>query len=369
MAEPPLYLAVALDGAGWHPAAWRLPAARPGDLLTADYWVDLVREAERGLLDFVTIEDSVGLQTSHYDGPDGRVDQVRGRLDAVLVAARVAPATTRIGLVPTATVTHTEPFHVSRSIAALDHLSGGRAGWRPQASNRANEAAHFGRRTLPRFTIADFDRPDIAPVVTALFDETGDHVEVVRRLWDGWPVGFTGRWFDVAGPGVPPRPPQGPPPVMVLAHATIPYRLAARAADVVWITAFDTGRVRQIVAEIRAAQVAAGRGDRPLHIFGDLVVFLDKGRRDHLDELAGAEFATDTLVFAGSPADLADLMQEWREAGVTGFRLRPGAIPDDLVAITRDLTAELRRRGAFKTAYPPGTLREALHLPAAGGAR
>ncbi|MET7802329.1 FMNH2-dependent monooxygenase, partial [Streptomyces decoyicus] len=43
-----LHLAVALDGAGWHPAAWRDPAARPRDLFTAGYWADLVAEAERG---------------------------------------------------------------------------------------------------------------------------------------------------------------------------------------------------------------------------------------------------------------------------------------------------------------------------------
>ena len=90
-APPPLHLAVALDGTGWHPAAWREEAARPAELFTPRYWTDLVAEAERGLLDFVTIEDSFGLQSSRYDGPDGRTDQVRGRLDAVLIAARVAP--------------------------------------------------------------------------------------------------------------------------------------------------------------------------------------------------------------------------------------------------------------------------------------
>jgi alkanesulfonate monooxygenase SsuD/methylene tetrahydromethanopterin reductase-like flavin-dependent oxidoreductase (luciferase family) len=29
-----LHLAVALDGAGWHPAAWRLASARPAELTT-----------------------------------------------------------------------------------------------------------------------------------------------------------------------------------------------------------------------------------------------------------------------------------------------------------------------------------------------
>lgn len=58
--EPGIHLAVALEGAGWYPAAWREPDARPGELFTAGYWTDLVTEAERGLLDFVTIEDSLG---------------------------------------------------------------------------------------------------------------------------------------------------------------------------------------------------------------------------------------------------------------------------------------------------------------------
>ena len=38
MPDPPLHLAVALDGAGWHFAAWREPRARPAELLTAGYW-------------------------------------------------------------------------------------------------------------------------------------------------------------------------------------------------------------------------------------------------------------------------------------------------------------------------------------------
>ena len=48
------------------------------------------------------------------------------------MAARVAPLTSRIGLVPVATVTHTEPFHVSKALATLDYVSSGRAGWRAQ---------------------------------------------------------------------------------------------------------------------------------------------------------------------------------------------------------------------------------------------
>ncbi|MEV4445897.1 LLM class flavin-dependent oxidoreductase [Streptomyces mirabilis] len=387
--SPPLHLAVALDGAGWHPAAWREPVARPRELLTAGYWTDLVTEAERGLLDFVTIEDALGLQSSHLTEPDSRTDQVRGRLDAVLIAARVAPLTSHIGLVPTAVVTHTEPFHISKAIATLDYVSTGRAGVRVQVSARAHEAAHFGRRTLPPLRIEDLDSPALRELTTDLFDEAADYVEAVRRLWDSWEddaeirdvatgrfvdrdklhyIDFEGKHFSVKGPSITPRPPQGQPIVSALAHATVPYRLVARAADIGYVTPHDAGQARAIVEEIRAERTAAGRADEPLHLFGDLVVFLDDDpaaaavRRERLDALAGYPYTSDARIFTGTPVQLADLLQELGEAGLSGFRLRPAVVGHDLPAVTRGLVPELQRRGVFRQSYESDTLRGLLGL-------
>ncbi|MFJ4082808.1 LLM class flavin-dependent oxidoreductase [Streptomyces iakyrus] len=383
----PLHLAVALDGTGWHPASWREPEARPRDLFTAAYWADLAIEAEHGLLDFLTIEDGLGPQSSHFLDPDERTDQVRGRLDAVLIASRVAPLTRHIGLVPTVVATHTEPFHISKAIATLDYVSTGRAGLRVQITARPNEAAHFGRRTVPR--IEAYDDPDALAPVTDLFDEAADHVEVVRRLWDSWDddaeirdvatgrfidrdklhyIDFEGTHFSVRGPSITPRPPQGQPIVSALAHDTVPYRLVARAADIGFVTPPGADEARSIVGRIRTEQHAAGRAAEPLHVFGDLVVFLDhdaaaaRGRKERLDALAGLPYTSDAPVFTGTPAQLADTLQELQGAGLTGFRLRPAVLAHDLPAITRGLVPELQRRGAFRHAYEAGTLRGLLGL-------
>ena len=91
----PVHLAVALDGAGWHPAAWRESQARPTELLTPGYWVDLVTEAERGLLDLVTVEDAFALQSGDRWAPDERTDQVRGHLDGVEPTAHLVDALVR----------------------------------------------------------------------------------------------------------------------------------------------------------------------------------------------------------------------------------------------------------------------------------
>ncbi|MFF1799346.1 LLM class flavin-dependent oxidoreductase, partial [Kitasatospora sp. NPDC058263] len=351
------------------------PDARPSELFTPGYWAGLVAEAERGLLDFVTLEDGLGLQSEPFHRPDDRTDRVRGSVDAVLLAALLAPLTDRIGLVPTTNVTHTEPFHLATAIATLDHAARGRAGWRPQIASRASDAAHFGRRTTPQLTDDDIRDPElIAKRLRPLFAEAADVVEVARRLWDSWeddaeirsvPTGrfidrdklhhidFEGEHFSVRGPAITPRPPQGQPLVASLAHASTPYEFAARASDVVFVTPHDRPGVERILAQVDEAVAATGRDlrARPLRRFADLIVLLDDSpaaatdRKARLDELAGAELASDAVVFTGTAAALADLLLDWRSAGLDGFRLRPAALPHDLEAITRALVPELQRRG------------------------
>ena len=85
-------------------------------------------------------------------------------------------------------------------------------------------------------------------------------------------------------------------------------------------------------------------------------------RKQRLDERAGAEYRSDALVFTGTAAGLADLLQDWQAAGLSGFRLRPGALPHDLTQLTERLVPELQRRGVFRTAYEADTLRGLLGL-------
>src|SRR6202020_2980424 len=145
-------------------------------------------------------------------------------------------------------------------------------------------------------------------------------------------------------------------------------QLIASSADVGFVTPHDAAEASNIAVEIGALQRAAGRGSDPLHVFGDVVVFLDddataaQARRHRLDELAGVEYHSDAAIFAGTPEELADVLQEWHAAGLTGFRLRPAALPHDLLQITDRLVPDLQRRKVFRTAYEAPTLRGLLGL-------
>jgi alkanesulfonate monooxygenase SsuD/methylene tetrahydromethanopterin reductase-like flavin-dependent oxidoreductase (luciferase family) len=295
----PLRLAVALDGFGRPPVA--------------DHdWAEVVQEAERGKLDFVTFEDALS--------PEG------DRLEAALIAARVALPTSRIGLVPTVAGPHS--LHISTAIAALDQASSGRAGWRPQTGETVGS-----------------------------LDAATDVVEAVRRLWDD--------------PEVAP-PPQGQPVVVASADSPAGYRFAARSADLVLATPVDEDDVRRIVGEIRAEESVIGRvpgaaTGPPLQIFADLAVFLDdteataRDRQSRLDK--EDEHPSDIATFAGTPDQLWRRLQSWQRAGITGFRLKPGELSHDLPAITRGLVPSLQENDAFRRGYEARTLRALLGLP------
>ena len=156
--------------------------------------------------------------------------------------------------------------------------------------------------------------------------------------------------------------------VTALAHSTVPYRFAARSADVVYVTPTGRRSASDIVGELHAEQRAAGRAADTVHVFADLVVFLDSAtetgaaRKARLDERDTAEYTSDAHIFTGNAGQLADLLADWQQAGITGYRLRPGALPDDLTSITAELVPELQARGLFRDHYEASTLRGLLGL-------
>ncbi|MFF0384457.1 LLM class flavin-dependent oxidoreductase [Streptomyces sp. NPDC004286] len=309
-----LHLSVALGSAGPRPAA---------------HWTGLVQLAELGALDFVTLDDS--LDPADADG----------RLDAVAVLAHAAARTSRIGLIPTVTTTHTEPFHTSTALATLDFVSQGRAGWLVDVSTTEEAARAVGRR-------------DPAPDAE-LWSEAADAAEVAARLWDSWEddaeirdaetgrfidrdklhyIDFEGPRFSVRGPSIVPRPPQGRPPIAVALDAQgryLRWELAARHAEIVLLDADSPEAAREARTEL-----------------------LRRADRDDLRVL---------IRVTESPHGLAELLADWHaEAGTDGFHLALTDPTEELPAVIHDVVPALRARGLFRATHTGHTLRDHLAL-------
>ncbi|QZQ57071.1 LLM class flavin-dependent oxidoreductase [Curtobacterium sp. TC1] len=370
-------LVTALQGAGWHPAAWRVAGPVAQRLTSLRHWRDVVVEQDRLGVDAVTIEDSFTAGPADAAG-DLDTTTVVGRLDALLVANAVAPATRAVGLVPTVSVTHTEPFHVATGLQTLDHVSLGRAGWRIQVSPTTREAALFGRR------------PGGDDAAT-LFDEAREAAEVVSRLWDSWDddaiirdvttgrfidrdrihnAEYAGRHLSVHGASIVPRSPQGRPPVFALAHRADAAAFAVDAADVVLVTpGFDGREARDLLDEVRHLEQAAG-SDVRRSVLADLAVLIGSSSAAAADELAALDgtagsayaAASDTSVLATTVPELVSLIGDLRSLGFAGVRLRPLRIPLDSTAIARQLVPALVTAGlrADVASRPTADLRTRL---------
>jgi FMN-dependent oxidoreductase (nitrilotriacetate monooxygenase family) len=82
--------------------------------------------------------------------------------------------------------------------------------------------------------------------------------------------------------------------------------------------------------------------------------------RKLLAKLAGAR---GHFTFAGTPEQIADLMQDWVCNGVAdGFNLMPPVLPHMLDVFIAEVVPILQRRGLFRTAYEGSTLRSHLGL-------
>ncbi|MER6026651.1 LLM class flavin-dependent oxidoreductase [Streptomyces sp. NPDC001851] len=306
----------------------------------AEPYVELVRLAERGGLDFVTLDDS-----SAGPGPD-----------ALAVLSRAAPATRRIGLVPTLTTTHTEPFRAQAAVATLDRVSRGRAGWRIEVSAGAR------------------------------WDEAGEVAEVSARTGDSWedgtgirdapagrfpdrdephPGGFTGGASSVRGPSTVPRPPQGRPVRVVDATEAQARTVAARYADVALIRAATPAQAAAVRGELRERAAGSGRDPDTLRTLVSLLV--DLGDGEYAAEPGhgggGPRPTVRGPLYRGGPVALAELVAGWHADGVTdGFHLVPVEPRRDLERLVNGTVAVLQHRGLFRTFYPGSTLREHLGL-------
>ncbi|MGW6121957.1 LLM class flavin-dependent oxidoreductase [Nocardia sp. NPDC055165] len=362
MSQPRLFLGIETVGTGTHPASWRRTDSGAEDLFTAGYWTAVISSAEQLGFDAVFLPDAFGIQS-------GGAAVTRGRLDAVAIAARTAPLTSRIGLIPQVPVTHTEPFHASKAVTALDFASLGRAGWEVTVSTTEVEAKAFGRKQVqdPK----------------SLWHEADEAIEVVTRLWDSWedgaeirdvPTGrfidrdrlhyidFAGDNFSVKGPSITPRSPQGQPVITVRADTPESTEVAVRRADIIRVSAPDLATAAAHRAALRAAIAAQGRDPGTVQILLDLPVHLADSADAALAEVRELDrWAADhpPLGFhhVGTAAALDDLLTEITHAdAVDGVVLRPLALHASLAELTT-------HRSALAPTTTTATLRERLGLP------
>jgi FMN-dependent oxidoreductase (nitrilotriacetate monooxygenase family) len=241
------------------------------------------------------------------------------------------------------------------------------------------------------------------------------------------PLDHKGRFFQVKGPINMARSPQGHPVVIQAGGSPPGLELAARTADVVFSVVQELASAKAAYADLKGRLAKYGRMPDQLAILPGVMPIIghtEAEAREKLSRLQGFLVADNALtlvsgrlgydvsghpldgpvpapplgqgsrtfsrvlyeaalrenmtlrdlynltaaarghwVLCGTPARIADTLQEWFEGGAAdGFNVLPPYFPGALADFVDLVVPELRRRGMFRHDYEGATLREHFGL-------
>lgn len=256
---------------GYHRNSWRLPGSRAEEVPGLEFVVSLAQMAEKAKLDAVFFGD-----ISHANGAMRGDTMMNGFYEPMTVLSAIAARTTKIGLIGTLSTSFTEPYNAARQLAALDHLSGGRAGWNVVTST--DGFANFGIKQVPDPVERYRRAQEFVEVVLALWDSWSDDAVLADRAAGQWlnpgklrRLNFEGEFFNVEGPIPGPRSPQGR-PVIVQAGSSGPGKaLGSAVADAIYTAQSLLPAAVEFAEECRGLISEAGRNAGHVKILPGIV--------------------------------------------------------------------------------------------------
>ena len=269
--------------------------------------------------------ESAGLEglfrSDHYLSVSGYPD--RGSLDAWTTLAGLAARTSRIRLgtmVSPATFRH--PSVLAKSVATVDHISGGRVELGVGAGWNVDEHAAYG-----------FPFPE-TPVRLELLAE---QIEIVHRQWSDLPFDFKGKHYTLNDLDALPKPLQDPHPNLIVGGSANrrSAALAARWADEYNVVYTSPDACAERRERVTAAWAAEGRDPATLvfSLMTGCIVGRDQSeverRARRVMDLAGSDGSVDAWIeelpdewIVGTVEAVVDHLGRLEEAGVERVMLQ-----------------------------------------------
>ena len=311
-----LHLGAFFHPTGHHVAAWLDPSSQKDAGTNFRHYLSLAQTAERGKFDLMFLADALAVR-------DGRPEALRrwpqymAYFEPITLLCAIAPQTSHLGLVATATTSYNEPYNVARKFASLDLISGGRAGWNVVTSSNESEAFNFGRA-------AHYEHD-------ARYDRAVEFAEVVKGLWRSWDddaflrdratqmyydpsklheLNHKGEHFSVKGPLNVARSPQGEPVIFQAGSSEVGRELAARTAEAVFTPQHQIKAAQEFYADLKGRMPKFGRARDQLKVMPGLnpvtapTLAEARDKHAHLQSLIHPDVGIEVLSYSLGKFDL-----------------------------------------------------------------
>lgn len=283
-------------------------------------WIDLCEEQGVDSVWFseriVSRQPQLELMTT-FGVVAGRTERLKFGMNAIVVPLR-------------------DPLVLAKECASLDYLSGG--------------------RLLPVFGVGGETNPEFRATnrnPRGRGAQSDEALEIIAALWTGEPVSYQGQYYQYDQAVISPRPVQVPLPLWIGGSSEAAIRRTARIGTG-WLAGLQSPeQVRPVVDAIRKQSAANGRPLDDDH-YGAGFAFRFGSWDDPVVQRQAAGLARipdgpdpATYIAAGDADAIAARVQEYIDAGISKFVLRPIAEDDaDILAQTRRLAEEVIPRFA-----------------------
>src|SRR5258708_36886773 len=247
---------------------WNTPFGNDGMPWNGKFYIEMAQAMEKACFDYIMIEDT--LMVSEAYGGNAEVylkyATMAPKTDRAALAAIMAAATSKMGIVATMSTTFYPPFLLARLASTLDSIAEGRFGWNIVTSGEDGSAQNFGMDKLTEHDL----RYDIAD----------EYVDLVCQLWESWEpdavirdretntyadfkkvhaIHFAGKYFKSRGPLNTVRSPQGRPSFVQAGGSPKGRQFASKYADSIIAVANGVEGMKAYRDDVRARAAAQGR--------------------------------------------------------------------------------------------------------------
>jgi long-chain alkane monooxygenase len=247
---------------------WNTPFGNDGMPWNGKFYIEMAQAMEKACFDYIMIEDTL-MVSEAYGGTSEvylKYASMAPKHDPAPLAAIMAAATSKMGVVATMSTTFYPPFMLARLASTLDSIAEGRFGWNIVTSGEDGSAQNFGMDKLTEHDLR--------------YDKADEYVDLVCKLWDSWepdavvrdretntyadfkkvrPINFSGKYYKSRGPLNTVRSPQGRPVFVQAGGSPRGRQFAAKSADSIIAVANGVEGMKSYRDDVRARAAAQGR--------------------------------------------------------------------------------------------------------------
>ncbi|MGG2201377.1 MULTISPECIES: LLM class flavin-dependent oxidoreductase [Paenibacillus] len=303
-----MHLGAFLYYVGHHLAAWRHPGAKSNGIMDLKFYKELAQTAERGKFDMIFLADNVVVPNDTAVSYTASV-----KPEPITLLSALSAVTEYIGLAATVTTTYTEPYHIARMFASLDHLSGGRAAWNVVTSAYSTEAYNFSKEKHPDHGLR--------------YQRAKEYIDVVKSLWDSWEddalvidkesgifadsskihaIDYEGEFFSVRGPLNVSRTPQGRPVIIQAGSSGAGKELAAQTAEVIFTAQQTREEAEAFYSSVKKQLIQYGRSADEVKIMPGVFPIIGSTLKEAKEKEAYLQELVHPMAGVGLLSDLMD---------------------------------------------------------------